>query len=125
MIKESSLDHIGLACTDVEAAAAWYQQVLGFKVIGKFGKRPVYFLEKNGTVYEIFQQELPEALQGKIDHISFGSDDIEADYDYCVKQGYSFATNGIQSIPHFWEHGIRYFKILSPTGEQVEFCQKL
>ena len=32
---------------------------------------------------------------------------------------------GIQSIPTFWEKGIKYFKIMSPTGEPVEFCQIL
>ena len=72
MIKNRPLDHIGLAVTDVEADALWYQQVLGFKVKGKF-----------------------------------------------------LNTGGIEGIQHFWENGCKYFKILSPTGEQEEFCQVL
>ena len=36
MIKGRALDHIGLACTDVEAAKNWYVETLGFRVIGAF-----------------------------------------------------------------------------------------
>jgi hypothetical protein len=38
--------------------------------------------------------------------------------------GYTITTNGIEALPTFWDNGCRYFKILSPTGEQVEFSQK-
>lgn len=36
MIKNRPLDHIGLAVSDVEADAAWYQEVLGLSVKAKF-----------------------------------------------------------------------------------------
>ena len=41
------------------------------------------------------------------------------------KNGYEICTDGIQSIPSFWENGIKYFKIKSPTGEEIEFCHIL
>lgn len=44
---------------------------------------------------------------------------------YCVKNGYKIVTDGIEGIAGFWDNGIRYFKIASPTGEQFEFCQIL
>lgn len=50
------------------------------------------------------------------------SDDIESDYAYCVKNGYKIVTDGIEGIAGFWDNGIRYFKIASPTGEQFEVC---
>jgi len=127
MIKGRKLDHIGLAVTDTEACKKWYCDVLGFEVIGHFytGSTPVYFLKSGDTVYEIYEAELSEAVQGKIDHISFVSYDIEADYAYCMEQGYTICTDGIEGISTFWEKGIRYFKLLTPTGEQVEFCQIL
>ena len=56
---------------------------------------------------------------------SFDSQDIEADYKFCVEQGYTITTDGIEGIPQFWANGVRYFKIASPTGEQLEFCQVL
>lgn len=127
MIKGRKLDHIGLAVTDLEASKNWYCDVLGFEVIGHFhaGSTPVYFVKNGDVVYEIYEEPISEAVQGKIDHISFVSEDIEADYAFCKAQGYTVCTNGIEGIPTFWEKGIRYFKLLTPTGEQVELCQIL
>lgn len=129
MIKNRKHGHIGLATNDVEADAKWYMDVLGFELIGDFKNNgsPVKFLKNCDIVYEMYQADPPLApeVAGKIDHYSFDSTDIEADYKYCVEQGYTITTNGIESIPSFWENGVRYFKIASPTGEQMEFCQVL
>lgn len=128
IFENRKLGHIGLATTDVEADAKWYQEKLGFKQIGKFlnskGK-DVYFVQNGDTVYEIFPGDIPEAARGKIDHFSFDSDDIDRDYAYCKENGYQFATDGIVFIPSFWEKGVRIFKVFSPTGEEIEFCQIL
>lgn len=124
MLKGRSLDHIGIASVDVEADVQYYIDVLGFRVIGHFGT--CYFIQNGGTIYEIFsRKEQPEAAIGKIDHIAYTSRDIEADYAYVVKQGYEITTNGIEAIDRFWENGIRYFKIRTPGGEQIEFNQIL
>ena len=40
-------------------------------------------------------------------------------------QGYIFEEEGIQELPTVWEKSVRYFKIMSPSGEPVEFCQIL
>lgn len=128
MIKNRKMGHIGLAVNDIEASVRWYTDVLGFEVIGSFvcpDGVPAQFLKSGDIVYEIFQPNEPVAAPGKIDHFCLESADIEADYAYCVSQGYTFEEEGIQSIPTFWENGIRYFKIMSPTGEAVEFCQIL
>lgn len=130
MIKNRKMGHIGLATNDVEKDAQWYIDVLGFEVAGKFkgdDGTNVYFLKNDDVMYEMFQANplLPEAATGKIDHYSFDSQDIEADYKFCVEQGYTITTDGIEGIPQFWANGVRYFKIASPTGEQLEFCQVL
>lgn len=131
MIKNRPLDHIGLAVSDVEADAAWYQEVLGLSVKAKFQNpegRNVYFLSTaDGSVtYEMYQDDsLAAGAKGKIDHISYVSNDIEADYKFCANAGYDICTDGIEGIPNFWKQGCKYFKIKSPTGEQVEFCQVL
>ena len=126
MIKELKQDHIGLAVPDVEKDAKWYQDELGFCVKGKFfnNGHNVYFLERKGTVYEMYQEDgMDPKTVGKIDHVAYTSEDIEADYKACVEAGYKVTTDGIEFIPAFWEHGCRYFKIESPCGEQIEFCQ--
>ena len=128
MIKNRKMGHIGLAVNDLDAAVKWYQEVLGFVLIGAFETPdgvPARFLKSGELVYEVFRPHGGVAAPGKIDHFCFESQDIEADYAYCAAQGYRFEEEGIQSIPTFWERGIRYFKIMSPTGEAVEFCQIL
>ena len=129
MIRSRALDHIGLACSDVVAAKDWYCRTLGFRVIGEFDcgiGHPVFFVQNGSVTYEMYQDDgLPADARGKIEHISYASADIEADYRFCVEQGYTVTTAGIEALPTFWAHGCRYFKILSPTGEQVEFNQVL
>ncbi|EOS77634.1 hypothetical protein C819_00744 [Lachnospiraceae bacterium 10-1] len=128
MLKDRKMAHIGLATNHVVEDVAWYQNILGFQKIGEF-KTPagekVFFLKGNGFVYEIYQPSIPVSKEqaGKIDHIALESADIEADYKECVEQGCCITTNGIEQISTFWERGIRYFKIKSPTGEEIEFCQ--
>ena len=128
MIKNRALGHIGLAVTDLEAAVNWYVETLGFEVIGRFQTGegvPICFIKSGDIVYEVFQPLNGPVAPGKIDHFCFVSEDIEADYRYCVEKGYSFEKEGIQSLPTLWERGVRFFKIMSPTGEAVEFCQIL
>ena len=128
MITHRPLGHIGLATDSIAQTVAWYIDVLGFELIGSFttpAGEPVRFIQNGDIIYEVFQPLDPVAAPGKIDHFSFDSKDIEADYAYCREMGYRFEEEGIQEIPTFWERGVRYFKILSPSGEAVEFCQIL
>ncbi len=129
MFENRKFGHIGLATNDVEKDAKWYIDMLGYEVIGKFENEGshVYFLKNGSTVYEIYQADpilAPDAA-GKIDHFAFDSTDIEADYAYCIENGYQITTDGIEGIDSFWDNGIRFFKVASPTGEQIEFCQIL
>lgn len=124
MFKNRTLDHIGIASVDPENDVKFYCDVLGFEVAGQFGS--CWFIKNGPVTYEIYESsDLPKDAIGKVDHVSYVSEDIEADYAYALEQGYTFATDGIQAIPHFWANGCRYFKILTPGGEQVEFNQIL
>lgn len=128
MIKNRTLGHIGLGTNDIEATVNWYINVLGFKLIGSFQSpvgEPIRFIQSGDIIYEIFQPLGGAVAPGKIDHFCFESSDIEADYRYCLEQGYTFEKEGIQDLPTVWEKGARYFKIMSPSGEAVEFCQIL
>lgn len=130
MIKNRKHGHIGIATNDLETDAGWYQDVLGFELIGAFQApdgTSVKFMKNQDVVVEMYQpvEPIPKEVSGKIDHYAFDSQDIEADYAYCVEKGYKVTTDGIEGIPTFWENGVRFFKIASPTGEEMEFCQVL
>ena len=128
MIKNRKLAHLGLGTNDIETTVNWYVDVLGFELIGSFASpagEPIRFIKSGDLVYEIYTPNGGVATPGKIDHLCFESLDIEADYAYCKAQGYRFEAEGIQELPTVWEKGVRYFKIMSPSGEPVEFCQVL
>ena len=128
MIHNRKLTHIGLATPDIEATVNWYVDVMGFEVIGVFESpagEPIRFIKNGETVYEIYTPNGGVATPGKIDHLCYESTDIEGDYAFCKDKGYAFATDGIQLLPTVWEKGVRYFKLLTPSDEQVEFCQVL
>ncbi len=128
MIKNRKHDHVGLATSDINATVNWYMDVLGFELIGDFvapDGTQCKFIKNTDITYEVFQpvQGIDAGVQGKIDHFAYQSTNIEEDYNYCVEQGYKITTNGIEAIPTFWSNGCRYFKIASPTGEEIEFCE--
>ena len=128
MIKNRKVGHVGLAVNDIETSTQWYMDVLGFELIGSFETPdgiPARFLKGKDVIYEIFRPHGGAPAPGKIDHFCFESNDIEADYAYCQALGCTFDTDGIECIPTFWDNGVRLFKILSPTGEIIEFCQIL
>ena len=130
MFAGRKFDHIGIATNDLDATIEWFKNTLGCIEIGSFvvpDGTKCKFLKDSQMTYEIFQPitGVPEAVCGKIDHIAYVSENIEADYEFAQKNEYTITTCGISHIPTFWETGIRYIKVAAPTGEQVEFCQRL
>ena len=131
MLKNRKLQHIGFSVNDIEKTTDWYVNVLGFEVVNEAttpdGKVPIKFIKNGTTVYELYQPEQPldEQIAKKIDHLCYDSQNIEEDYDFCVKAGYTITTQGIEQLETVWENGVRYFKIAGPSGEEVEFCQIL
>ena len=130
MIKNRKQAHIGIATNDIDATVNWLQDVLGCELYGDYvapDGTPCKFLRNPDIFYEIFQpvSGVDPAVAGKIDHIAYVSDDIQKDYDYCKAQGYTFTTDGVQTMLDFWENGTSYFKIACATGQEIEFCQIL
>jgi lactoylglutathione lyase len=129
MARELKAGHIGMMTNDMEGTVKWYEENLGFQKIGEFAAPDgavIGFIQNNEIVYELIQPPVPvpEEACSKVDHYCYASDDIEEDYRDCVEKGCRFTTEGIMDAP-FWEHGIRFFKIAGPSGEEVEFCQIL
>jgi catechol 2,3-dioxygenase-like lactoylglutathione lyase family enzyme len=130
MIKNRAHDHLGLATNDLNVTVKWYVEELGFEVYGECvapDGTPIKFLRGKDIRYEIFQpvKGVAASVEGKIDHIAFVSNDIEADYKFCMEKGYRDTSGGIQGIPNAWKNGNKYFKVATPTGEEIEFCQVL
>ena len=134
-LKINSLQHIGIPVTDMKVSVAFYKR-LGFADVmtapfdynGHRGKCIMMRL-KDITIelYQLPEVELPEIRSrknGHIDHIAFDVDDIEQTYAVLKNAGFDIREPAPVFLA-FWKKGCRYFNILGPDGERLEFNQVL
>ena len=72
---------------------------------------------------EVWTMDPTPMENGAINHFALDSTDIEASFAEAQKLGLNFAEGSIQHIDTFWSNGIRYFNVLGPNHEVIEFCQ--
>jgi catechol 2,3-dioxygenase-like lactoylglutathione lyase family enzyme len=134
-LKLNRLQHIGIPIVDIEISQAFYER-LGFSKAmnsvflheGKEGK--VSMMKRDDIIIELYQMPEPELSRikrrgaGRIDHIAFDVDDIDETFQLLKSEGFIV----IEKEPvflNFWEKGCKYFYIVGPDGERLEFCQIL
>ena len=121
----TGIQHIGLPTLDVEKTTEFYKS-LGFEVALKLNNKGqnVVFLQLKNIMVEAYDKE-PVALKaGAIEHIAIDVKNIDELYGLIKSRGYEIITPGVMSLP-YWENGIKYFTILGPNKEKLEFCEKL
>jgi catechol 2,3-dioxygenase-like lactoylglutathione lyase family enzyme len=123
----SDLQHLGLPTEHFQETVDFYKS-LGFREEMRTQMGPkdqsVAFLKLGNLIIEAYEVDAAAGLTGAIDHFSLDVRDIEAAYAAVQKMQPRMQTDGIRSLP-FWEKGIRYFIILGPNEERIEFCQIL
>ncbi|WP_411676456.1 VOC family protein [Caproicibacter sp.] len=123
----TGIQHVGISAKDIEATIAFYTG-LGFKLKLRTqndrSKEKVAFLQLKNLTIEAYECSSPKSNAGAVDHFALDTADIETVYQQLQKAGYRFESPGILSLP-FWEKGIRYFIIIGPNQEKIEFCQML
>lgn len=129
------LQHVGIPVTDVGISEAFYEQ-LGFSKAMQSpfqddGKTGTCVMMKNGEViielYQLPEQKLKEIRErkdGHIDHITFDVDDIDSAFT-ALKNGSLHVIEEEPVFLPFWENGCKYFNVLGPDGERLEFNQLL
>lgn len=121
------LNHLGLPTPDLEKTVAFYE-ALGFAVAwrtqpgAKEGK--VAFLRHGGVVLEAYESESAACRPGAWDHVCLGVEDVEAAFAEAKALGLEIMDREIRFLP-FWDRGVRFFNVLGPGGETVEFLQML
>lgn len=121
----TGLQHIGLPTNDMAQTLAFYEK-LGFSVAYETvnnGER-VCFLKLANVCIESYENGQAVGKAGAIDHIALDVDDVEAAWAAVKAAGFAPLEDEIQALP-FWANGVRYFNILGPNGEKVEFSQML
>ncbi len=127
------LQHAGIPVTDIKISEAFYKR-LGFSNVmeagfSQNGEPGTCIMMQNKTVtielYQLPGSQLPgirERKDGHVDHIAFDVDDIDQTFSLIRNAGFHI----IEEAPvflSFWEKGCRYFNILGPDGERLEFNQ--
>lgn len=127
MLKEriTGLQHIGLPTNDMKATIAFYEK-LGFEIATRHvnNGEDVVFLVLGNVCVETYENGQAVGIHGAIDHICLDVDDIEKAWDDAKAAGLNFIDTEIQALP-FWKNGVRFFNVLGPNGEKVEFGQIL
>jgi len=115
--------HLGLPVHDVEKTVNFYRQ-LGFEVDWQGRPDQSIFLKNGDCVLEIYAEDTVADCNGAWDHVALSTPDIEAVYEYTKSLGYEALEGHICQLP-FYANGVKYFTIMGPNHEKVEFSQKL
>ena len=132
-IKINGLQHIGIPVTDLKKSESFYAGLgftnvmnASFEINGNTGY--VIMMQRDTITMELYQMPEPELNEirsrdnGHIDHVAFDVDDIESIFATLKANGYQI----MESAPvflNFWQKGCKYFNILGPDGERLEFNQ--
>jgi catechol 2,3-dioxygenase-like lactoylglutathione lyase family enzyme len=119
----TGLQHVGIPTNDIAKTIAFYE-ALGFRIVHRKDNRgeDVAFLKMGDLVLETYQNHKAVGISGAIDHIALNVTDVEEARRIADKLKLDVIEEG--QLP-FWENGVRYFTVLGPNGEKVEFNQYL
>lgn len=120
----TGIQHLGIPTNDLKKTIDFYKS-LGFKPVFENEGR-VCFLELGTLVIETYPAEDgPAAMcNGAIDHVALNVKNIEEAWKLANEGGYELLDTGINFLP-FFANGVKYFTILGPNHEKVEFNQYL
>ena len=130
-----AIQHVGIPVTDITRSEQFYRD-LGFSNVmqatferNKSSGTCIMMQQGNITIelYQLPQSELQSIAarnNGHIDHIAFDVENIDETFFILKTSGYHI----IEEAPvylKFWSKGCRYFNIIGPDNERLEFNQVL
>ena len=115
----TGLQHIGVPTNDIEATIAFYVS-LGFEVAHRADNNGelVAFLRLGDLTIETYQNFKAVGEAGAVDHIAINVTDVDEARRIADGMGLTVIEEG--QLP-FWENGVKYFTILGPNREKLEF----
>lgn len=121
----TGIQHVGIPTNDIVETVAFYES-LGFTLAFSANNQgeEVRFLQLGNLMIEAYQNGEAVLSVGAIDHIAIDVTNIEALFQEIKAAGYTMLDQQVNGLP-FWEKGVRFFTILGPNKEKIEFCQKL
>jgi catechol 2,3-dioxygenase-like lactoylglutathione lyase family enzyme len=131
----NNIQHIGIPVTDLENSKCFYKK-LGFTDVMSrtfpYNRQTGHasMMKRSRTIIELYQfpenelDGIRRLKDGHINHIAFDVSDIDKAFRELKEAGFAV----IEEAPiflDFWEKGCKYFTVLGPEGERLEFNQIL
>mgnify|MGYP001826350226 CR=1 FL=1 len=129
--KLKGIQHIGIPVTDINVSVQFYQK-LGFNCVMQASfplngtKGEAKMMKRDDIIIELYQMPEPELNEiksrkdGHIDHIAFDVEDIDLVYKQLSQGGFEIIEDSPVFL-RFWIDGCRYFNVLGPDKERLEF----
>lgn len=119
----TGLQHIGLPTNDFKKTLDFYA-ALGFEVAYQTvnNGEPVAFLKLGDLVFETYENGKAVGTAGAVDHVAINVTDVEEARRLADELKLNVIEEG--QLP-FWENGVKYFTVLGPNQEKIEFNQYL
>lgn len=129
------LQHAGIPVSDIRVSEEFYNG-LGFtnimesEFILEDKSGICIMMENNGAMVELYQlpdhmlDEIKTRKDGHVDHIAFDVDDVDKAFETLKNASYTVLEDKPVQLS-FWKNGCKYFNILGPDGEKLEFNQIL
>lgn len=119
------LAHVGIPTDDLEKTRKFWAD-LGFKQLGRFDTddqgHEVIFMQYGHLTLEIWNSDGAVHKTEAINHLSLNVADADGAFKAAKAAGYQLKESEVQHLD-FWQHGIKYFNIVGPNDETIEFCE--
>ena len=133
--KFNGVQHIGIPVSDIKISEAFYKK-MGFDPVMRSNfpyndtEGKAVMMQRGSVIMELYQMPEPELSEirkrkdGHIDHIAFDVNDIDAVYEELKQAGFNIIEDSPVFID-FWENGCKYFNVLGPDNERLEFDERI
>lgn len=117
--------HIGLPTINVQATIDFYKG-LGFELATRhdIDGRDFAFMKLGDLLIEVIPVGEPAMVNGAVDHFCLDVKNIDQLYTAVKEAGYNVVDEHVNEIA-FWKNGAKYFFIIGPNNEKIEFCEVL
>jgi len=131
----NGIQHIGIPVTDLACSKAFYAR-LGFEpvmeksFIHNADTGHCCIMKRDHTLVELYLMPPAELAEirvrgnGHIDHIAFDVTDVDQAYAEFKKAGFTMVEKSPVFLD-FWQKGCRFFNVIGPDGERLEFTHVL
>lgn len=120
----TGIQHIGIPTDDIEETIQFYER-LGFHVslVTRNNDVTVAFLQLHNLMIETYENKSATMQSGAIDHIALDVKNIDMLFEVIKSKNLHLLDTGVRSLP-FWEKGVKFFTVLGPNKEKIEFCER-